>query len=436
MADRLDVAGRLAEGRVAVEHTQSYVLACRRVGCASPDLDVRDWYDSEDGLDLHALDGDCAQLRAAAAAVTEALRMQRAQVTELAAAWTGPGADAAVRFLLRHCDAASDVVTEIRAAAQRCESLRDNLWQLVDAKVATAIAIDDRTLAQRPVWLAAAGAVTTGVGDRTTGEQLVRQQIAPYVDNDIRNDWLTAMQSTRAGVATAYDMVTDRLAAAPRACFEIPGDFGPVHHATTPAPRAAVPAAIAPAVASPALPPDAAPAIAPVTGVAPVGPVPSDLAAAMGDGPAIPTGSGGLADFGGLGGLAGRIVQAMDGLLGSAADQLAGTSFGEGMPDDDPDDVGDAEVERPETAEETDESHDHEQAEEQDEREEPPPGEQIHGVAEKTATPLVAPPVAPPAAEPPPAATPPPAAGPPPRPAPAGSTPCEIAADELPKAGQ
>ena len=59
----------------------------------------------------------------------------------------GPGraAEAALGFLQRHCDAANTVATEIRAAAQRCESLRDNLWYLVDVKVATAIAIDDRT---------------------------------------------------------------------------------------------------------------------------------------------------------------------------------------------------------------------------------------------------------------------------------------------------
>ena len=143
------------------------------------------------------------------------------------AAWTGPGADSALAFLQRHCDAANVVATEVRAAAQRCESLRDNLWYLLDAKVATAIAIDDRTQAQRPAWLAAAAAVTTGAGDRATAEEVVQQQIKPYVDNDIRNEWLTAMRSTQAGVAASYDMVTDRFAAAPAVYFEIPGDLGP-----------------------------------------------------------------------------------------------------------------------------------------------------------------------------------------------------------------
>ena len=52
MADRLDVAERLAEGRPAVEHTQSYVQACHVLGYEHPDLtahpsQIRDWYDSD-----------------------------------------------------------------------------------------------------------------------------------------------------------------------------------------------------------------------------------------------------------------------------------------------------------------------------------------------------------------------------------------------------
>ena len=96
MAERLDVAGRLAEGQPAVEHTQTYVRACQVLGYHDPELtsrpsQIRDWYDSEEGLNLRALDSDCAQLRAAVGVVMEALQMQRAQVDELAAAWSGPG---------------------------------------------------------------------------------------------------------------------------------------------------------------------------------------------------------------------------------------------------------------------------------------------------------------------------------------------------------
>ncbi|MGN6339210.1 MAG: hypothetical protein ACTHMN_24690, partial [Mycobacterium sp.] len=229
MADRLDVAARLAEGRDAVEHTQAYVQACHALGYENFDLtthpaQIREWYASEDGLDLRALDRDCAELRAAGVVAAEALRMQRAQVAELAAAWAGPSGDAAVQLLQRHCDTADAVATELRAAAQRYESLRDNLWYLIDSEVATAIAVDDRVRVQRPAWLAAVAAVTAG--DRDGAADVVRQQVMPYVDNDIRNDWLTAMRSTSDGVETSYAMVIDKMTASPTARFEFPGDFG------------------------------------------------------------------------------------------------------------------------------------------------------------------------------------------------------------------
>ena len=275
MAERLDVAGRLAEGQPAVEHTQTYVRACQVLGYRDPELtsrpnQIRDWYDSEEGLDLRVLDGDCARLRAAAGAVMEALRMQRAQVDELAAAWSGPGAESAIAFLQRHCDAANAVATEVRAAAQRCESLRDNLWHLVDVKVATAIAIDDRTLANRPAWMAAAAAVTTGAGDRQTADELVQQQIKPYVDNDIRTEWLTAMRSARAGVATSYDMVIDKFAAAAPVYFEIPEDLRPGRAPFQPAPASASGSGrdAAPTAAFPTLAPDPGPAAIPASPMA------------------------------------------------------------------------------------------------------------------------------------------------------------------------
>ncbi len=131
-----------------------------------------------------------------------------------------------VQLLQRHCDTAEALATELRAAAQRCESLRDNLWYLIDAKAATAIAVDDRTRAQRPEWLAAAAAVTAGQPDRDDAHNLIRQQVIPYVDNDIRNEWLPAMRSATDGVQTSYAMVVDRMAAAPAARFEFPGDLG------------------------------------------------------------------------------------------------------------------------------------------------------------------------------------------------------------------
>lgn len=453
MADRLNVAARLAEGLPAVEHTERYVRACHALGYQHPDLtahpsQVRDWYDTEEGLDLRALDRDCAELRAAGDAVFDALRMQRAQVAELSAAWTGPGGDAAVRFVERHCDAASAVATELRAAAQRCESLRDNLWYLVDSKVATAIAVDDRAQALRPAWLAAAATVTTGAGDRPAAEGVVREQVMPYVDNEIRDDWLTTMRSTRDGVATSYDMVTERMAAAPAARFEAPGELGPGYQPLRPAPPASPPAAVTPVAAAPGPPSDPAPT-APTVAPSPVPATPQpDWGSALGDGAGMPAGDlgggigSGLGSGGGAGllGLAGRIVDAVGGLIGSVADGSELTDpFDAGKPfDDNPFDADDTDDE-PAKAEDAGDT----------EAAEPGAAQPLDAAlpADAPAPADGTPPAdapAPAEGEPPPAAAPPidgpapvaaPAAGEPAPAATEGKTPCEIAADQLPQAG-
>ncbi|OBI91353.1 hypothetical protein [Mycobacterium asiaticum] len=446
MADRLDVAGRLAEGLPAIEHTETYARACH------DPLPVRELYGSEDGLDLHALDADCARLREAAIVVAEALRSQRAQVSVLMQAWTGAGADAAVAFVHRHCDTADAVVTELRTAAEQLESLRDNLWHLVDSRVTTTVAVDERTEAQRPVWLAAAAAVTAGAGDRTAAYEVVERQIKPHVDNAIRQDWLTAMRATTAAVAASYDMVADRLAAVPRASFEIPGDLGPRGPLVAAAANSAVatgPAPVAGFAAGSSTPPVTAARSAAPASVSPnvplaqpdSGTVPSGASGMTGGGSGMSGGGlggggdlgglGGVGGLGGLGGLASRIVQAMSGLLDSTADPPGDDAFG-ADPDDDPD----GERKKPHHPE----ADDGPQVAKtvtppgQPVTEQPAPGQPA---AEQPAPgqPAASPPAGSPAATP--IAQPPPAQAPPmPMPVPAGKTPCEIAADELPKAGQ
>ncbi|OBK89566.1 hypothetical protein [Mycobacterium sp. 1165178.9] len=458
MADRLDVAARLDEGRAAVERTQTYVQACHALGYQNPDLtthpaQVRERYAGEDGLDLRALDRDCAELRAAGVVAAEALRMQRAQVAELAAAWIGPGGDAAVQLLQRHCDTGDAVVTELRAAAQRCESLRDNLWYLVDSEVATAVAVDDRVRIQRPAWLTAATAVLAG--DRDGAADVVRQQVMPYVDNDIRNDWVTAMRSASDGVETSYAMVIDKMAAVPATSFEYPGDLGKdIARVQLPAPpvdAAPIPT-LAPAPTLPAAAPD--PVSAAPASVTPPPPVaaapPAGWGTALGDALGMPAGDlgglgggalgggglggGGLGSGGGLLGLAGRIVDAVGGLIGSTGDGLDGAealSDGENPFDEKPYRADD-----PDGTEDTDEVA-HEAV---DDKTAGDPAETGQSVDEPEPEPddtaVEAPP---PAGTPAPDAPPAPPAAPVAEPAPAadqGSTPCEIAADQLPQAGQ
>ena len=149
MAAEYDVAARLAEGRQAVETTQSYVWASHLLGYQNPDLalnpaQICDWYSSEDGMDLHVLDADHSALQAAAAGADNALGRQRDQLACLAAAWQGDGAASATEFLRRHCDSAENVATTARTAADGLAALRDALWRIVDTKVAAVSAIDNR----------------------------------------------------------------------------------------------------------------------------------------------------------------------------------------------------------------------------------------------------------------------------------------------------
>ena len=184
-------------------------------------------------------------------------------------------------------------------------------------------------------WLGAAHTVTTGAGDRAAASERIDQEVKPFVDNDIRADWLTAMRSAMAAVMELYDAATAELTAEPDAVFDVPGDLGP---SWTPPPRddevATVPAAasaVAPPVAAPhvvgctvcrcraALPP--APMPPP-----PVPPVDAgSTAPAMAAPPSAPS-LGGLPDVGsGLSGLGQQLADAFGSLLGSADEGLADT---------------------------------------------------------------------------------------------------------------
>jgi hypothetical protein len=464
MADRLDVAARLAEGQPAVEHTQTYVQACHALGYQHPDLtahgsQVAGWYESEAGLDLRVLDGDIAELRAAVNAVEEALWVQRAQVTELVTAWGGPGADSATRFLQRHCDAAAEVAAHVRAAAEGCAALRDSLWQSVDGKVATAVAIDERRPAERSAWLAAAQTVTAGVGDRSAAEELVRQQITPYVDNDIRADWLNAMRSTAASVSASYDAAIHALTSVPEVCFEVPGDLGPSWQpafdeplspsqaapAMPPMPLPADPVPTMPAAVSAPSPPTAeAPPAVSTDGLDNGSSVPPELATLPGDAGGLSTGAGSLGSLGGsIGGVVGKIVDGIGGLLGSLADGFSDPSgSGDSLLDDpfDADDPLADDADNPDDDDDTEGADDTVDEDADDKAEPATTGEDTAEKPAETAQPATGA-VEEPAAQQgaaPPIDTPPPAdqstsaAESQPR----GSTPCEIAEDELPQAGQ
>ena len=146
MAEPLDVAARLAEGRPSVDNIGDYVWACHLLGYQNPDLtlhaaQVRDWYNSEDGLDLRALDADRAALHAAAAATQEAHALQEQQLGALA--MRGRVA-AAKRHTISFSATAKRRLrpSAVRTLSTPLAAFRDDLWRTVDGKVAAAVAVE------------------------------------------------------------------------------------------------------------------------------------------------------------------------------------------------------------------------------------------------------------------------------------------------------
>jgi uncharacterized protein YukE len=450
MAEKFDVAARLTEGRPAVDNLQTYVWACHQLGYANPDLtlhasQVRDWYNSEDGLDLRALDADCGALEAAVAATEDALDRQDDQLGALSAVWQGRSAIMSREFLRRHGEAAAAAAAAVRTAADALATLRDNLWHTVDGKVAAAIAADDRAPDE---WLAAAHTVTTGAGDRAAASERIDQEVKPFVDNDIRAEWLTAMRSAVAAVINEYDAATSELLAEPDVVFDVPGELGP---SWTPPPRddadaPTVPAGVSPVTPSAAVPqswgapsaaptptPSAVPMPAPPSAPmpAPVAPVDGGATApAMAAPPSAPS-LGGIPGTGsGLSGLGQQLADVFGSLLGSADDSLDTPGIDHPGIDDELDDDPEDDDVMDDDPEDDDGSVD------------PAADPETGPVAEEPVEPVCGPaealPVEPLPEEPAPTpvAVPLPAeSAPPPEPM-AGETPCEIAAEELPQVGE
>jgi len=464
VANPFDVAARLAEGRPAVDDVDEYVAACRRLGYQHPDLtthaaQVRDWYLGDDGLDLRALDSDHGALGAAASAAEDAARMQADLMTDLDAAWSGRGATAAREFLWRSCQSATAVSAAVRAAADAVATLRDALWQAVDAKVLATEAVDGMQQPRRAEWMAAATTVTTGVGDVAAASELIDLEVTPFVDHRVGTEWVAAMRRAASAADAAYDAAIGRITA-PAAVFGVPGILGPrgdrgATEQPEPAPVVAsrpepVTVQTVPAAAVGSAPTAVAPAAAPWPGseaataplpappqspppVAPSTPSPGDLGAGA---PSL--GSMGSAGSG-LGGFGQQLADLIGGLVGSGGDPTGPGALSEpGDLGEDLDEPPDDEM--PEQDEETESGEEDEKAEAGGDVAEPQETEETEEV------------VADPAAEPPPtpepAPTPPPE---PPAPPPAAQdlpdataqplagdtapTPCEIAADELPQVG-
>ena len=228
-----DVANRLTDAHGAIANTQTLVSACASVGYQHPDLtahgaQIAEWFGSDDGLDLGVLDADCDRLHAALTMADEAMRLEDAAAQGLNSAWSGASGSAAAEFIASHRRTAFTLVELVRSAADGCTSLRDALWRIVDTKVAAAITIDDRRAGERTAWLAAARTVMSGGQDRSPAVEIIEKAVVPYVDSDIRIDWIDAMRSARDSVGRAYREALNQSCRSTAIDFDLPGPLVPL----------------------------------------------------------------------------------------------------------------------------------------------------------------------------------------------------------------
>ena len=220
----VDVAARLAEGAEAVRAIETYVAASCAIGRARGPLTVtgvREAYTAEAGMRLDALEADSVALGGLAGAVEEGVRLEGEALEAVLRSWQGVAGTAAAEFVERHLANGTAVAASLRAASGALRSLREELGSLVDQKVAAAVRFDDRWAAAHPVWLAEAETVLNGLAD-DVAIQVVAQQISPYLDRDVRSDWIPAMSDATGSVATAYDGAVARLADRPLPQFSSP----------------------------------------------------------------------------------------------------------------------------------------------------------------------------------------------------------------------
>lgn len=228
-----DVAARLHDGWAALDALQSCVDACGLAG-----FRLRDVYASEDGLDLRALDADATALRAAAARADEAADLVRAQGDRLTALWRGPAGQRAAQLVAGHTVAAGRLVSALRAAADSYGALGDELWGIVDGRVARTL---DVAAGVRPGWAA--------------------DERDAFVHNIILGEWTADMRRADDDVRAVYRRAVAALDAGGPIGFEVPGRLS-----AAPSP---VPPSVPPVSSAPVAP------VAPIAPVAAASPVPA-----------------------------------------------------------------------------------------------------------------------------------------------------------------
>lgn len=396
------MSGSLARGRGAVANIQTYVAACRSLGLTALSAErIAELYDAEDGMRPDTLDADASALTAAAAAAQDVLASAHAASGLLAQAWTGRTGGAATDVLRGQCASAAHLIGGLRAAAGTLRTLRSRLEALVQTKADTAVSIDDRHSAERGRWLAHASAVLAGAPDESALDT-VRREIAPYVNSDITGQWVPAMLRCSDAVRAAYADAVSSLSAYAPLRVETPAPVSGSRAVHTAGGRVAAPTATPAATpATPAATPSVTPPVPPAIPSAPEAALPGGIGGAWS--PATPWSS----------------IAAPDTARGIAKREVPESKDFDAAVEDEDEDAAD--TDRNEDAEDVTVARDGTAVAEP----EPSPGAPV---------PLTEP--EPSAVQPIPPDTAAPLAAEEPNSTPADErTPCEIAADELPKVG-
>lgn len=212
------------------------------VTITNPDLTANerqlfDWYDMDAGMDLNKLGADLELFKSAVTTMKSAAERQHGQLQQLMGMWEGKGSEAANQFLRTHNSTADAVTKEFGQVSTGLDGLRETLWTIVDLKKQASTMVDG-LVTDRASFDNAVATYKTGTGDRSVADETNATKIGPHVQQNIEGKWLPAMKAAWGKGGEAYDTFTSALTQELPAEFKNPpGQLGPEYDSDTESPQ-------------------------------------------------------------------------------------------------------------------------------------------------------------------------------------------------------
>lgn len=196
-----------------------------------------DWYDMDAGMDLNKLGADLELFKSAVTTMKSAAERQHGQLQQLMGMWEGKGSEAANQFLRTHNSTADAVTKEFGQVSTGLDGLRETLWTIVDLKKQASTMVDG-LVTDRASFDSAVATYKTGTGDRSVADETNATKIGPHVQQNIEGKWLPAMKAAWGKGGEAYDTFTSALKQELPAEFKNPpGQLGPEYDSDTESPQ-------------------------------------------------------------------------------------------------------------------------------------------------------------------------------------------------------